>query len=94
MDGFLITLLVVSCALGVLNLLFLIAIAGSVANLIKYFKGASEEMPSVQHERRLLDLPDRQPTYAEGLLAENPLNYDGVTPQPTNSDGVDGVIDR
>jgi len=77
-------------SLLVVNTILLIAIAGSVAKVIKYLSGEPDELPAVQVEQRLLGLPDRQPNYAE---VEVPTNYDGMTVLPPNSDGVGGSIE-
>lgn len=62
----------------VVNTILLIAIAGSVAKVIKYLGGEPEEPPEIQVDQRLLDFP---------------VNYDGVTPLPPNADGVGGSIE-
>ena len=68
------------------NTILLIAIAGSVAKVIKYL-GGEPEPPLIQVDQRL---PDRQPNYTE---VEQPVNYDGMAPLPPNSDGVGGSIE-
>lgn len=87
MEYVVVGLLIAICFLSVFNVVLLIAIAAAVAKMLRY--GENQSVVD-RTEGGLVDLPARQPTYADLLLS----NFDGVGPRPPNSDGAGGVFDR
>lgn len=73
------TIIIITCVLGVVNLLILIGIAGTVTKILQYLSvgkeaGVEDVMPS--HSEHLLNSPTGP-------------HYDGVTDRPSsNWDGV------
>ena len=79
-------LLVINCIMTVFNTVLLIAIAGTVAKTLRY---TNNEVSGSSTNDRLLDLPNRQPSYADVIMP----NYDGVRPRSPNLDGIE-IIDK
>lgn len=81
-------LLVINCLMTIFNTVLLIAIAGTMARMLRYTTN-QKEASGPPENNRLLDLPNRQPSYADLAMP----NYDGVRPRSPNSDGIE-IIDR
>ena len=79
-------LLIINCVMTVFNTVLLIAIAGTVAKTLRYTNNEALVSPA---NNRLLDLPNRQPSYADVILP----HYDGVRPRSPNLDGIE-IIDK
>ena len=77
-------LICVSVLMTIINSVILIAIAGTMAKMLKSFEEREDKVP----DGNLVDLPN-QPSYAD--IAMYP-NYDGFQARQPNLDGAYGMM--
>lgn len=79
----------------ILNTIFLIGIAGSVAKILKYLQGTEDEKDDwagIIRNRRVLDSQTRPPNYADpsqiNSMDDRTQNWDGIPRTSRNWDGI------
>jgi len=82
--------------IGIINLLFLIAIAAAVSKLIRYVTERDSEPVMASRtqntDRGLQELQDEKDDRWGLHMSYDLPNYDGVSPRPKNFDGVGDSI--